>query len=73
MLMASMLSTSFVVMGIACYFFHRKRDVIFASASFLPALYVAFFLSIGQVVMGDLVGIMVLENQPVKTAAMEGN
>lgn len=73
MLMASMLSTSFVVMGISCYYFYQKREVIFASASFVPALYVAFVLSIGQVVLGDLVGIMVLENQPVKTAAMEGN
>lgn len=73
MLLASMISTSFVVMGISCYFFYKRRDVIFASASFLPALYTAFILSIAQVVMGDLVGIMILENQPVKTAAMEGN
>ena len=73
MLLASVLSTSFVIMGIACYFFYRKRDVIFASASFIPALYIAFFLSFAQVAMGDVVGIMVLENQPVKTAAMEGN
>lgn len=73
MLLASMLSTSFVVMGISCYYFYKRRDVVYASASFIPALYVAFVLSISQVVLGDLVGIMVLEHQPVKTAAMEGN
>ena len=73
MLLASMISTSFVIMGISCYYFYKKRDVVYASASFIPALYVAFVLSISQVVLGDLVGIMVLEHQPVKTAAMEGN
>ena len=73
MLLASMLSTSFVIMGISCYYFYQKREVIFASASFIPALYVAFVLSIGQVFLGDLVGMMVMEHQPVKTAAMEGN
>lgn len=73
MLLASLLSTSFVIMGISCYYFFKKRDVVYASASFIPALYVAFVLSFAQVAMGDLVGIMVLKHQPVKTAAMEGN
>ncbi|MCP8352202.1 cytochrome ubiquinol oxidase subunit I [Candidatus Synchoanobacter obligatus] len=73
MLMASMISTSFVVMGISAYYFYKKRDVVYASASFLPALYVAAVLSIGQVILGDFVGIHVMEHQPVKTAAIEAN
>lgn len=73
MLMASILSTSFVVMGISAYYFHKREHVIYASASFIPALAVATVFSIGQVIMGDFVGINVLKNQPIKTAAMEGN
>ncbi len=73
MLISCLLSTSFVVMGISCYYFYQKREVIFASASFIPALYVAFVLSFSQIILGDIVGTMVLKHQPVKTAAIEGN
>lgn len=73
MLVASLLSTCFVIMGISSYYLIKRQSVTYASASFIPALFVAVVLSITQVGLGDLVGINVLENQPIKTAAMEGN
>jgi cytochrome d ubiquinol oxidase subunit I len=73
MMMACILSTSFVILGISSYYFLKKQHVIIASRSFLPALVIACIFSIMQVGVGDLVGINVLKNQPIKTAAMEGN
>ncbi|MDC3180631.1 cytochrome ubiquinol oxidase subunit I [Gammaproteobacteria bacterium] len=73
MMMACVLSTSFVIMGVSSYYFLKKQHVIVASRSFVPALTIACIFSIMQVGVGDFVGINVLENQPIKTAAMEGN
>lgn len=73
MLLASVLSTCFVIMGISSYYFLKKRDVVYASRSFMPALYVALALAFLQVVVGDLVGLKMYEYQPIKTAAIEAN
>lgn len=73
MIMACILSTSFVVMGISSYYFLARKHVVVATKSFIPALVLACIFSIAQIGMGDLVGINVLKYQPVKTAAMEGN
>jgi cytochrome d ubiquinol oxidase subunit I len=73
MIMACILSTSFVVMGISSYYFLVRKHVVVATKSFIPALVLACIFSIAQIGMGDLVGINVLKYQPVKTAAMEGN
>lgn len=73
MLLSSILTTSFVIIGVASYYFYRNRDVLYAKASFFPALYVACILSVAQLFIGDLVGLMVYEHQPIKTAAIEAN
>lgn len=73
MLLSCIVTTSFVIMGISCYYFYCKQDVTYAKASFVPALYTALACSFLQLWVGDLVGLMVYEHQPIKTAAIEAN
>ena len=72
MIMACILSTSFVVMGISSYYFLARKHVVVATKSFIPALVLACIFSIAQIGMGDLVGINVLKYQPVKLLQWRG-
>lgn len=73
MISASILTTSFVIMGVSAFYFFKKRDLLYAKAAFYPALYVACLFSLFQLVSGDHVGLMIYDYQPIKTAAMEAN
>ncbi|MEZ8937834.1 cytochrome ubiquinol oxidase subunit I [Vibrio alginolyticus] len=71
-LLASALTTSFLIAGISAYQIMKKPDhrsaklglkvALFAAAGFIPV----------QIFVGDLHGLNTLEHQPAKIAAMEG-
>ena len=71
MMVASLLTAAFVVMGISAW---RIRDKVDGPATwqvFRTGLVMAFVLSPLQVFIGDLHGLNTLEHQPAKIAAME--
>lgn len=72
MMLASYLTTCFVVAGVAAYYLLQQRHIETARKCFSTVLLAAAILAPAQIVMGDLVGIKVREHQPLKTAAMEG-
>lgn len=73
MTIASYLTTTFVVAGISAFYLLRGEHKALASKAFSIAMWAALVLAPVQVFVGDLHGLNVLEHQPVKVAAMEGN
>lgn len=73
MLLASLLSASFVIAGVSAWFLLKRRFVEYAKPCLSLALYGALILTPLQIWMGDVVGLKVYAHQPLKTAAMEGN
>jgi cytochrome bd ubiquinol oxidase subunit I len=61
----------FFVMGVSAYHLLRKQHVSFFTKSFRIALAFALFFSIFEVIQGHFNGALVVEQQPVKLAAME--
>ena len=72
MLLASFLTTAFVLAGVSAWYLLRGRQTAIARKAFSIALVAAAFVAPAQIVMGDLHGLQVKEHQPVKLAAMEG-
>ena len=72
MLLAAYLSTLLVVLGVSSYYVLKGKHQIFTKTCIKFSLIGILILSICQVFMGDRVGIDVHENQPIKTAAIEG-
>lgn len=72
MLLASYVTTSFVVMAVASYYLLREKNLLLAKKCLSFALWSALLLVPLQIFMGDIVGINVHKQQPLKTAAMEG-
>lgn len=72
MVFASLVTTCFVVAGVSAWYLLRKRYEAIAKPCFSFALIAAVILTPIQIVLGDNVGLHVLKNQPLKTAAMEG-
>lgn len=73
MLFASLVTSCFVVTGVAAWYLLRKRHLDIAKPCFSFALWAALILTPLQVLIGDQVGLKIHEFQPLKTAAMEGN
>lgn len=73
MVLASYVTTCFVVAAVSSYYLLKKQHVDVAKIGLSFAMWAALILVPLQIVVGDLVGIMVHEHQPLKTAAMEGN
>ena len=71
MVMASLLTTSFVVAGVAAWYLLRGVHEEFAPRAFSLALWMALGAAPAQVVIGDLHGLNTLHHQPMKIAAME--
>lgn len=71
MLLASLVTASFVVAGVSAWYLLRSRDIDTAKPCFSFALLAALILVPVQLLVGDTVGLEVHENQPIKTAAME--
>ena len=72
MLLASYVSTCFVVMAVASYYFVKKKNSLLAKKCLSFALWAALLVIPLQIFMGDMVGVNVYKYQPLKTAAMEG-
>ncbi len=72
MLLASLVTCSFVIAGVSAWYLIKKRHLEVAKACFSFAMAAALVLTPLQVVMGDQVGLKVHQYQPLKTAAMEG-
>lgn len=73
MLIACYLTTAFVIAGISSYFLLKNKHIDFAKKCFSISLWLALILAPTQVLIGDAVGLVVHEYQPMKTAAIEAN
>ncbi len=73
MVMASLVTSSFVVAGISAWYLLKERHLNLAKPCFSFVLMAVVFLTPLQILIGDMVGLIVHEHQPLKTAAMEGN
>jgi cytochrome d ubiquinol oxidase subunit I len=72
MVIASYLTTTFVVGGIAGYYLRRNRHVKHARVMLGMAMIMAIFVTPIQVMMGDMHGLNTLKYQPAKVSAVEG-
>src|SRR6185369_2369101 len=71
MLLASFLTTSFVVAGLSAWRLLKAADDVLAWRTLRVAVTIAAVLAPLQAFVGDLHGLNTLEHQPVKIAAME--
>jgi len=72
MLLASYVTTCFVVMAVASFYFLKKTNLLLAKKCLSFALWASLIVVPVQIFVGDIVGINVHHYQPLKTAAMEG-
>jgi cytochrome d ubiquinol oxidase subunit I len=72
MLLASYVTTSFVLMAASSFYLIKKRHSPLAKKCLSFSLWAALILVPLQIFVGDVVGINVHKYQPLKTAAMEG-
>ncbi|MDT0616788.1 cytochrome ubiquinol oxidase subunit I, partial [Streptomyces sp. DSM 40712] len=72
MLIASALTTSFVVIGISAFQLLRNRSWEPAQRLLRTLVVVAAVLTPAQIFVGDMHGLNTLEHQPAKIAAIEG-
>lgn len=72
MLLASYISAGFVVCSVSAYYLLKNKFTTFAKTCFSFMWLVLLILIPLQIYVGDVAGIQVHENQPLKTAAMEG-
>jgi cytochrome bd ubiquinol oxidase subunit I len=73
MMLASYLTTCFVVAGVSAWYLLKQKHLDSAKICFSFALWAAVAIAPAQILLGDLVGLKVHEYQPLKTAAMEAN
>ncbi|MGO5000079.1 cytochrome ubiquinol oxidase subunit I [Oceanisphaera sp. W20_SRM_FM3] len=72
MLLAAMLTGTFLIGGVSAWYLRKGRDVAFARKGLSMALWAALILAPLQLVVGDFHGLNTKEHQPIKVAAMEG-
>ncbi len=73
MLLASLLTASFFMAGIASWYLLKGKYVNPAKPCLAIAITLAAVLGPLQLFLGDLMGLTIYHYQPLKTAAMEGN
>lgn len=73
MLLASLLTASFVIAGVASWFLLKKRFQEIAKPCLFVAILLAAVASPLQLFIGDRVGLIIHHYQPIKTAAIEAN
>ncbi len=71
MLLASYLTSGFVVAAVSAWYLLRKRHENFARHAFTMAMWLILALAPLQILVGDLHGLNALKHQPVKVAAIE--
>ena len=72
MIVATYLTTAFVVGGIGAFYLWRRKHEKHARVMLGMAMIMAVFVTPTQLLLGDLHGLNTLEHQPAKVAAMEG-
>ncbi|ADE15245.1 cytochrome bd ubiquinol oxidase subunit I [Nitrosococcus halophilus Nc 4] len=72
MLLASFLSTALLIAGVAGWYLLKGQHEFVARSCFSLTLGLAAVLAPAQILMGDLHGLQVQRDQPMKVAAMEG-
>lgn len=72
MLLASYVTSCFVVIALGSYYLLKHKHGLFAKKCLSFGLWAALLLVPLQIFMGDIVGVRVHHYQPLKTAAMEG-
>jgi cytochrome d ubiquinol oxidase subunit I len=73
MMLSAYLCTAFAIAAICAHYLIKKQHVVFAKTCFAFALMSITFLIPIQIYLGDESGLLVLQHQPVKIAAIEGN
>jgi cytochrome d ubiquinol oxidase subunit I len=73
MVIASYLTTAFVLAGVAAWYLVEKRFIEQSRIMFSMALGLIAVIAPLQIFIGDLHGLDVLKNQPLKLAAIEAN
>lgn len=71
MLLAALLTTAFLIAGVAAWYLLRGDHLQLARRCFSLALGFAAVLAPAQILVGDLHGLQVKRDQPMKVAAME--
>lgn len=71
-ILGAWMAGAFLVVSISAFYLLRRRHTEFAKASMKVGLALAAFATLAQMVSGDTTARGVVENQPVKLAAMEG-
>jgi cytochrome bd ubiquinol oxidase subunit I len=71
MLLAAYISTLFMIAGICAYYLLRNKHVEVSRICFSFAMWGAVILVFIQIFVGDAVGLIIHQYQPIKTAAME--
>ena len=71
MLLSAYITTLFVIAGVSAFYLARKVHVKFSRKCLSFSLWVLLFLVPAQIFVGDAVGIVVHDYQPIKTAAIE--
>lgn len=72
MLFATYIASFLVIGGVSAYYLLKKRHAHFAKTCFSVVMWALLILLPLQIFMGDQVGLVVHDYQPIKTAAMEG-
>lgn len=72
MLIASYLTTAFVVAGVGAWYLLRHKFIHHARIMLAMAMLMAVFVTPVQLFIGDMHGLNTLEHQPAKVMAMEG-
>ena len=73
MVAAAYLTSSLLIAGISAIYLLTGRHTLLARTSYSIALWAILVLAPLQILIGDQHGLNVLEHQPTKVAAMEGN
>jgi len=72
MLLAAYICTGFVICSVSAFYLLKKQFLVFAKTCFSFAWLALLLIVPLQIFFGDMAGLAVRENQPIKTAAMEG-
>jgi cytochrome d ubiquinol oxidase subunit I len=72
MIIASYLTTAFIVAGVAAWYLLQKKFVDHAKIMFAMAMLMAVLVTPIQIFIGDLHGLNTMKYQPAKVSAMEG-
>ena len=72
MMLACYISAGFVIISVSAYYLLKKCHIAFAKKCFATVFTGLLILTPLQIIVGDGNGVEVHENQPIKTAAMEG-